>query len=175
MSHSIQDTGKFRENLNDKFYTNPEIALQCIRQVLSYCPHIMNWIWVEPSAGNGSFLRYIPETVTRIAMDIEPEEKTIHKQDYLTWIPSVDHPYVVIGNPPFGRQSSMAKSFIRKSCSYASIIAFILPKSFTKPSMYQAFDPLFHLIHTEDLPRQSFLLHDQSYDVPCVFQISEKK
>jgi hypothetical protein len=98
------------------------------------------------------------------------------KQDYLEWSPpSSVTPYLVVGNPPFGRQSSLAKSFIKKSATFASAIAFILPKSFTKPSMYHAFDPTFHLIYTEDLPKDSFLVNDQPYDVPCVFQIWEKR
>ena len=41
----------------------------------------------------------------------------------------------VIGNPPFGRQSSLAIKFIKKSCSFSDTISFILPKSFKKDSM----------------------------------------
>lgn len=178
MSHSaIQDKGKFRENLHDKFYTHPDTASHCIQRILAYYPHyLIDATWVEPSAGNGAFLGVIPKSVSVIGMDIEPEEKGIAQQDYLKWMPiPSSKPYLVFGNPPFGRQSSMAKAFIRKSCSFASVIAFILPKSFTKPSMYQVFDEFFHLIHTEELSVNSFLVNDTPYDVPCVFQIWEKK
>jgi len=178
MSRStVQDKGKFRENLNDKFYTNPETASRCIQLILDHCPdYVDEATWVEPSAGNGSFLKVVPKTISVIGMDIEPEEKGITKQDYLKWVPKITQQlYLVFGNPPFGRQSSMAKAFIRKSCSFASIIAFILPKSFTKPSMYQVFDPFFHLVHTEELSKDSFLVNDRPYDVPCVFQIWGKR
>ncbi len=176
MSRSIQDKGKFRENLNDKFYTSPHIASHCVQQILRHLPSMEHTVWVEPSAGNGSFLRAIPPNITTIGLDIEPEQKEIMKQDYLEWSPpSSTTSYLVVGNPPFGRQSSLAKSFIKKSATFASVIAFILPKSFTKPSMYHAFDPSFHLIHTEDLPKDSFLVNDEPYDVPCVFQIWEKR
>ena len=179
MSRSkMQDKGKFRENLNDKFYTDPKIASHCIQQMLAHCPQaIESWIWIEPSAGSGSFLKEVPSTITVIGMDIEPEEKGIQQQDYLKWSPPLplQNTYLVFGNPPFGRQSSMAKAFIRKSGSFASVIAFILPKSFTKPSMYHAFDPHFHLLHTEDLPCDSFRLNGAPYDVPCIFQIWEKR
>jgi hypothetical protein len=77
----------------------------------------------------------------------------------------------VFGNPPFGRQASVAKSFISKSCEYAQVIAFILPKSFTKPSMYNAFTLRFHCIFSMDLEKNSFLVNGEEYDVPCVFQI----
>jgi predicted RNA methylase len=82
---------------------------------------------------------------------------------------------VVIGNPPFGRQSSLAKKFIKKSCDFADIIAFILPRSFSKPSMFSAFDTKFHCILTEELDTNSFIVNDAEYDVPCVFQIWQKK
>ena len=178
-----QDTGKFRSNLKDKFYTQPMVAEKCIKtllQQLSSDPQQIQWI--EPSAGNGSFLPYLPSSSSLpcIALDIEPdsESKEIQQQDYLTWTPPPSSPftkYIVVGNPPFGRQGSLAKAFIRKSCTYADIIAFILPKSFQKPSMYHAFDPLFHLIHTHELDKDSFLLNNTPYDVPCIFQIWEKR
>jgi len=84
-------------------------------------------------------------------------------------------PILVFGNPPFGRQSSLAKAFIAKSCTFADAIAFILPKSFTKPSMFNAFDMKFHCVHSGELPDNSFVLNGTSYDVPCVFQIWQKK
>jgi hypothetical protein len=83
---------------------------------------------------------------------------------------------IVFGNPPFGRQSSLAKAFIAKSCSFANFIAFILPKSFTKPSMYNAFHSVFHLIFSKELNKNAFIINGGAkYDVPCVFQIWKKK
>jgi hypothetical protein len=82
---------------------------------------------------------------------------------------------IVFGNPPFGRQSSLAKAFISKSCEYATVIAFILPKSFTKPSMVRAFDRSFHLLQSTELEKNSFVVNGSPYDVPCVFQIWQKK
>ena len=83
---------------------------------------------------------------------------------------------IVFGNPPFGRQSTLAKAFIKKSCEFADVIAFILPKSFTKPSMYHAFDMLYHCIYTSELDKNSFIVNgDCKYDVPCVFQVWERR
>jgi hypothetical protein len=81
----------------------------------------------------------------------------------------------IIGNPPFGRQSSLAIQFIKKSCGFCDTISFILPKSFKKESMKRAFSSTFHLIFEEDLPKKAFLLKEKEYDVPCVFQIWEKR
>ena len=67
---------------------------------------------------------------------MEPENSEIMKQDYLnfdynTMIKKKFNKIHVIGNPPFGRQSSLAIKFIKKSLEYCDSISFILPKSFT--------------------------------------------
>lgn len=169
-----QDTGKFRTNMKDQFYTNEIVALSCIHHIIDLLPFTRDYIWVEPSAGSGSFLHNIPKSFEKIGIDLDPKAFDILKQDYLKWIPPSNKDIIVFGNPPFGRQSSLAKAFISKSCEFAKIIAFILPKSFTKPSMYNAFDLKFHLIHSSELEKDSFVTNGSKYDVPCVFQIWKK-
>ena len=168
-----QDTGKFRMNLKDQFYTSPKVAQNCVETIVDKCPQTSSYLWIEPSAGNGAFLHAIPTNFNKIGLDLEPKAEDILLQDYLTWTPPARE-CIVFGNPPFGRQSSLAKSFISKS-EYASIIAFILPKSFTKPSMFNAFGKKFHLIHSIELENNSFLRNNQPYNVPCVFQIWVKR
>jgi len=174
MEHK-QDTGKFRINTKDQFYTNESIAKSCIETIIKLLPSTTEYLWVEPSAGNGSFLHNIPTTFEKIGIDIDPKAEDIETQDYLKWTPPEEKDIIVFGNPPFGRQSSLAKSFITKSCEFSKVIAFILPKSFTKPSMFKAFDLKFHLIHSLELEKDSFLLNGSKYDVPCVFQIWQKR
>ena len=41
--------------------------------------------------------------------------------------------------------------------------------------MYNAFDKRFHLISTMELAKNSFRINDTQYDVPCVFQVWEKR
>ena len=195
-----QDTGKYRKNTKDQFYTSPDVAKKCIQILISvlhdaalHSPApvlpLSSYLWVEPSAGNGAFLNNIPETYDKIGIDIEPAcgagNANIIKQDFLTWVPSEQKtktnqkPVIIFGNPPFGRQSSLAKAFIAHSCKIAStyIIAFILPRSFVKPSMSCAFGSHFHCIHSSDVERNAFVLGggDASYDVPCVFQIWQRR
>ena len=140
-----QDTGQFRTNLKDQFYTSPTVAQKCVESILALCPHASGYLWIEPSAGNGAFLQMIPSHFDKVGLDLDPKAEDIQVQDYLTWTPP-SRQSIVFGNPPFGRQSTLAKSFIAKS-EYASIIAFILPKSFTKHSMYNAFGKRFNQIH----------------------------
>ena len=171
-----QDTGKFRQNTKDQFYTKSSIARECINSILSNYPEASQYVWVEPSAGNGAFLSVLPVTISRVAIDLEPKAPGIQKVDFLKWIPVGDGPRVFFGNPPFGSQGSLAKSFIKHSAkNNAQVIAFILPRSFMKPSMSSAFPLKFHCIHERELPKDSFEVNGEAYDVPCVFQIWVKR
>ena len=170
-----QDTGKFRTNMKDQFYTDEEVSKECIETIIKLLPFTSSYLWIEPSAGNGSFLHNIPSEFQRIGLDLDPKANDIQKQDYLKWKAPEDKDMIVFGNPPFGRQSSLAKSFISKSCEFANVIAFILPKSFMKPSMFNAFDTKFHMIHSNELEKDSFVINGEKYDVPCVFQIWQRK
>ncbi len=186
-----QDTGLFRTNTKEQYYTKSEIAKFCVTKLLEKIPDIngsTEYIWLEPAAGAGAFINHIPAWVpmeNRIAIDIEPaisaaQQLGIQTQDYLKWTVPVqtntNKKYLVFGNPPFGRQSTLARAFIAKSCKFAAVIGFILPKSFVKPSMNRAFADHFHCIYSEELPSNSFLLNGtKPYDVPCVFQIWQKQ
>jgi len=114
--------------------------------------------------------------------DLEPENDEIIKQDYLLYSYSDDimnnnftKKIHIIGNPPFGRQSSLAIKFIKKSCEFCNTISFILPKSFKKDSLKKSFPLNFHLIFEIDLPDKSFLVNGIEHNVETVFQIWEKK
>lgn len=175
MTSSHQDKGKYRTNTKDQFYTNEDIAKECIQSIFDKIPNAGKYLWIEPAAGSGSFYNNLPNNYRKIGIDIEPKSTGIIEANFMTWAPPNDKNIIIFGNPPFGRQSSLAKSFIKKSCDFANIIAFILPKSFTKPSMYNAFNMYFHNIHSEELKKNSFILNGQKYDVPCVFQIWQQK
>jgi hypothetical protein len=173
-----QDTGKFRINIKDQYYTKPTVAVKCVSQILELYPESHGYIWVEPSAGNGVFLNQAPATANKIGIDIEPKMAGIQQGDFLEWTPQPHDQTgktILFGNPPFGRQGSLAKAFIKHAAKYADIIAFILPRSFVKPSMSRAFPLEFHPISSIELERNAFQVNGDEYDVPCVFQIWEKR
>ena len=152
------------------------VAKQCVEKVLCLFPPASSYQWIEPSAGNGVFLRALPDSITdKVGIDIDPKSAEIQRADFLTWTPTGPGPRVFFGNPPFGRQGSLAKSFIKHSATHAQLIAFILPRSFVKPSMSKAFPLAFHCVYTVDIEKNAFEVNDNSYDVPCVFQIWEKR
>jgi hypothetical protein len=162
----------------DKFYTTPAVALQCQALIQGHLSIGPNDLIIEPSAGNGVFLPIIKALTTNYRFyDIAPEHSEIHQQDYLNLATEAFLPknkIHVIGNPPFGRQSSLAIKFIKKSCEFCHSLSFILPKSFKKDSLKKTFPPYFHLRSETDLPEKAFLVDGIEYSVPCVFQIWEK-
>lgn len=171
-----QDTGKSRKNTKDQFYTLPNIADACVAKICETVSNATECLWIEPAAGGGSFLQAVPPSCNRIGVDVEPKSDDVIKRDYLLWEPpDTTQDIIVFGNPPFGRRSSLAKSFIVRSCRFAKVIAFILPRSFVKPSMFNAFSPRFHMIYNEKVPKDAFIVNEEAYDVPCVFQIWEKR
>jgi predicted RNA methylase len=152
----------------------------CLFLVKKYIQINTDDLIIEPSAGNGSFIKYIKLLTSNfIFYDLEPENNEIIKQDYLLYesdiIKNKYNKIHIIGNPPFGRQSSLAIKFIKKSCEFCDSISFILPKSFKKDSLKRSFPLKYHLVFEIDLPDNSFLVDGIEHNVPCIFQIWEKK
>lgn len=170
-----QDTGKFRKNTKDQYYTKSSVAKKCVDLLITSLTQAETYQWIEPSAGNGSFLKVLPSTYDKIGIDLEPKGDGILGGDFLQWSPTTEKKRIFFGNPPFGRQGSLAKAFIKHASIYADFIAFILPRSFVKPSMSRAFPHKFHCIYSEELEKNAFEVNEEEYDVPCVFQIWEKK
>lgn len=154
----------------DKFYTKSETASDLIKLV-----NIEKFdIVIEPSAGSGAFSKQIAGC---IALDVEPENDGIIKQDFLTYHPanSSESKILVIGNPPFGQQNSQAIKFINHAAEFADRIAFILPLSFKKESLVKRLNKNLHLTYEKVIPVDSFILNGSSYNVNTVFQIWDVK
>lgn len=175
MTEEVRDAGL------DKFYTIPEISEKCLERIGS----IYKWsewgLVIEPSAGNGSFLTRIP-TAKKIGIDISPEHDDIIKQDFLTYNPATGDAgdsgdsikILVVGNPPFGRVSSLAIKFFNHASKWADVIAFIIPRTFRRVSVQNKLNTSFHLIFDEEIPMKPC-----SFSPPmmakCCFQIWEKR
>ena len=168
-----------KRNTIDKYYTKKNVVEYCLELFKKHVIINNNDIVIEPSAGNGSFINNIKAlSKNYIFYDIEPENDEINKQDFLELdcenFKQYDNIHI-IGNPPFGRQSTLAIKFIKKSSEFSDSISFILPKSFKKESSKKHFPLNFHLLIEYDLPFNSFIVDETEYDVPCVFQIWQKK
>lgn len=169
-------------NVIDKFYTKHNVVELCMNYFKENIIIENNDLIIEPSAGNGSFINNIKSLKCNYKFyDIEPELNfdEIEKQDYLLLDISkfkIEFNKIhIIGNPPFGRQSSLAKKFIKKSCLFCDSLSFILPKSFKKDSLKKTLPLNYHCIFEIDLPKNSFLVNENEYNVETIFQIWIKK
>jgi hypothetical protein len=158
------DYSKYSSKQKDQFFTPVKTAQYCFEK---FCEKIKDFgetekdfVFIEPSAGDGSFLKVLPNDRT-IAMDIESTSSTILEQDYLDWNPPLEKSifekngvkkfqvepnfakggvvgescfptrYVVFGNPPFGLRGHLALRFINHSNNFnAEYVCFILPQLF---------------------------------------------
>lgn len=151
----------------DKFYTKEEIVRRCYDFLCKKIPTVKEEYFLEPSAGNGRFLKFLPQFT---AYDIEPEDERIKKADFLS-LTLERQDYITIGNPPFGKRSKLAISFFNHAAKYSKVIAFIVPVSFMKWSVQKELNRDFHLLDYFYLPENSFTDNGNDFSVRCVFQI----
>lgn len=162
----------------DQFYTK-EIVCEKLVDILYNNFELSKYdVIIEPSAGTGNFLKAFEKFNLNsriLSYDIEPKHNNIEAGNFLDKKVPNESKIAVIGNPPFGHQSCLARKFIKHSCGFAKMIAFILPLSFKKDSMIKCFDRNFHKIYQQDLEIDSFIFENNSYSVPCVFQVWTRK
>lgn len=165
---SASPTKRPRDIQLSQFYTHPAIAglMAEISREHFNLDHVQT---VEPSAGDGAFLPFLP--VDRLAFDTEPKDGGIVAADFLDITVSSDLPIVMIGNPPFGKNSNLAKAFFNHAASQSLVIAMILPRTFRKASIQNALNLNFHLFREVDVPDDAFLFRSEKRTVPAVFQI----
>lgn len=157
----------------DKFYTTDGAVATCLDRLNSHLklnPEPAIDLWLEPSAGDGAFLRSLP--LPRIGLDLVPEAEGITAGDFLQWKP--EDPTIriaTVGNPPFGKNSSKAVAFFNHAAEFSTLIAMIFPSTFEKASVQRRLNKNFVCVLNEPLPYSSFLFQGQPYDVPTTFQI----
>ena len=76
-----------------------------------------------------------------------------------------------IGNPPFGKRSSLAINFINHSAELCEAIAFILPVSFMKWGVQKQINNNLKLVDYFYLNPNSFTNNGKDFSVRCVFQL----
>ena len=114
----------------DQFFTKPEIAKKYYLKTLKFLKkeniNIEDCLFVEPSAGDGSFFKLLPKN-QRIGLDLYPMAEGIIKKDFLNWTPpKTDKKIIFIGNPPFGYRAWLALNFMNHASKFADYIFFIL-------------------------------------------------
>jgi hypothetical protein len=153
----------------DKFYTKPQVAKSCMDTLYSKYSNFE--LTIEPSAGNGAFVDYI--VGDKICIDISPERSDIFKMDYFEVELQNTSKILVVGNPPFGKCSSLAIKFFNHSSKFAEVIAFIVPRTFRRTSVQNRLDLNFKLVSDTELPINPCCFTSK-ISVKCCFQIWER-
>ena len=161
----------------DSYFTSPKTAQKCIDIANRVIPD-GDYIYVEPSAGEGVFYDLLP-VKNRIGIELHDRKRTEFEQaDYLTWYPKEDNNYVVIGNPPFGVRGAIALAFINRSLIFAEYVAFILPMSFHSNGKGSNMKRVKngHLIYSEVLYGEEFFSPDNNKEIKVntLFQVWKK-
>lgn len=149
----------------DKYYTSDDLAKYCVEKTIEIIGDKNITEFLEPSAGEGVFLKYLNKPY--LAYDIEPEGENIIKQDFLALELDYKKGRCVIGNPPFGSRMNLAQKFFKKSVMISDYIAFILPISqlYNTNTLYE-----FDLVYSEDLGKRFY----SGKKLHCCFNIYKR-
>jgi len=157
-------------NMNlDQFYTNDDIALSCYKKLKEFVNFDNFDFILEPSAGKGSFYKLLDKK-KRIGIDLEPKYEGIQKMNFFDFNNESNKKYIVLGNPPFGKVSSIAIKFFNKCAKFADYIAFIIPRTFKRVSIQNKLNLNFVLLYNEDLPMKPCCFTPKM-SAKCCFQI----
>ena len=187
----------------DQFFTKPEEAKRLFGVVQKLIDLEQYDIILEPSVGSNSFGCLFPPE-KRVLMDIDPKDTifsydnqknkftklttkkakiNIIQMDYLSLGKAVDllgfttdKKIIAIGNPPFGKNSSLAVKFFNICSKFCDTICFIIPITFKRISIQNQLDLNFHLTYSEDLPFSTKeCVFEPHMNAKCCFQIWERK
>ena len=160
----------------DKFYTIDSVVDTCISTITKQYDWNTWGMVIEPSAGNGSFFHKIPvSNDNKIGLDIEPEHVDIIEKDFFDYeIGEKNGKILVIGNPPFGRNCSIAVKFFNHASNWCDTIAFIIPRTFRRESIQNRLNLNFHLTLDEEIPIKPCSFTPPMM-VKCCFQIWVKR
>ena len=158
----------------DQYYTAPWIVDMCMDIIRHFVPVEEIDLWIEPSAGAGAFLEKMPRP--RLGLDIDERHRSeeVEIKNFLEWdYHSAQGRIAVIGNPPFGKNSSLALKFINRSALFADWICMVLPRTFEKAAMQNKVNMGIELVADSQIviPDNGFVHNGEPYNVSCCFQI----
>lgn len=140
-----------------QYYTNPEVAQECLHVLYQVLNNPHDKVFLEPSAGEGSFtLPLTGDGHQVLGWDIEPRHESIQQRDFFhpdTQAELYDlcahNTVIAVGNPPFGKRARTALEFVNRTLdSGAAAVAMILPAQFNKYGTQKKLPTAAELIHS---------------------------
>lgn len=144
--------GNRRITGTEQFYTPRKLAAELVETALPHLPRASETTFLEPAAGNGSFVEALSEAEAHkvIALDRYPAIPSIRQADFLK-SEFAETNLVTITNPPFGRNNALSIPFFNHAAKFSQTICFLVPRSWRKWSVTNRLDLRFHLIHDSDV------------------------
>lgn len=158
-----------KKNPLDQYYMSVEAVNMCYDVIQEF---YAGERLLEPSAGAFAFWG---AGYNYIAFDIEPKNKNVIKADLLQVDPLEFTGCFAVGNPPFGNCGRLAIKFINHCAKGCDKMCFILPNTFRKELFFDKhLNKWLHLLKVVPLPKNSFILNNEVYGVPCSIFYIEK-
>jgi hypothetical protein len=173
------DYNQFSFIEKDQFFTPQKISEECFEILINKLKELSidkdNFIFLEPSAGDGSFYNILPEN-KKIGLDIEPKFKGIIKQDFLLWTPKNNDKIICVGNPPFGLRGNLALRFINHASKFCDFVAFILPPLFDSDGKGTCMKRVknLNLVHSQKIDTVFYYPNGDEIKINVIFQIWSK-
>lgn len=172
---------KFGTVERDAWFTPRETSKKIVDYLLEKYPEWKDLEWVEPSAGDGSFIDACENRGIMVTgYDLEPKREDISKMNFLdAGTLFTDHidltGKIVIGNPPYGKYNKLSIEFINKSFELgAEKVAFLLLSSMLNISYLKKIDGSVELVKDIDT---KFYVDSVASDlgVPTLLFVFDKK
>ncbi|MCZ4262786.1 hypothetical protein O4G76_18270 [Limimaricola sp. G21655-S1] len=155
------------------FDTAASIAESCLRRLEAICPLEAFDTIIDPAAGPGALSTSLRN---RIAMDMVSRPAGLCVANFAASMSDGDFGRaLVVGSAEPGRNGTSAVAFFNAAASNADTIALLLPRSIRKPSQQNRLDPMFHLIHDEDIVGLITGADGKESNAPCTFQIWQRR
>ncbi len=157
------DSNKFK----DAYFTKPSDVEWCYEKLEALYGDLTGKTALEPACGSGVFVKAAPQlmwTTNELFPDFSQGMAHSFNLDFAKGDRSALGNYdFVIGNPPYGKASHLAKRFLRNALEHSDVVAMVLPKALRRHTLWDKYFPDdCKVMCEEDIPSQSFDLPDGS-------------
>ena len=167
---------------SDAYFTPPSTVQWCYK-VLGEFYSLQGKKALEPSAGSGVFVSgsdgtglqwETNELFPQYAQGFTPTHTVDFAKSHQGFIgQGFDF---VIGNPPFGHASGLARKFVKNGLEVANVVAMVLPKGCRRWRFIDELPSDVCVVVDQDLPSPLFDLPDGTQKkVGCTFMVFERK
>ena len=163
----------------DAYFTHPDDVEWCINQ-LDKLYGIKGKTALEPAAGANIFVKAAPQlkwTTNELYPEFAQGETHDYNLDFAKAdLSTLSHFDFVIGNPPYGRNSMLARKFVLRSLEVSDVVAMVVPKGLRRHTIWDKYFPDdCKVVFEESLPNSTFNLPDgQVKTVGTFFLVLER-